>query len=320
MTQTIGFAMKKAERTKKTGRKRFNTPLFLMAMLGVVFLMVFNYLPMFGIVVALKDMDRVLNITKALVEKPFVGFDNFTAFLNDKEFINIMMNTLGMNFLQLIIGFPAPIIFALLLNEVIHAKFKKMVQTITYMPYFISCVLFGAIVIGMLSSDGGLINTILIQLKIIDSAIPFTSKPEYFWGIVIISGIIKGIGWGTVIYLAAITSVDQDQYEAAVLDGANRFQKMWYVTLPNISGTIIVFLLLNISNLLTSNFDQIYILQNSLNYARSEVIDTYVYKLGIAQMRYSYTTAVGLFKSVIAITLLALSNMIAKKYLDRGLY
>jgi putative aldouronate transport system permease protein len=320
MTQTIGFAMKEGGRTKKTGRKRFNTPLFIMAMLGVAFLMVFNYLPMFGIVVAFKDMDRVLNITKALVEKPFVGLDNFTAFLNDKEFINIMMNTLGMNFLQLIIGFPAPIIFALLLNEVIHTKFKKMVQTITYMPYFISWVVFGGIVIGMLSSDGGLINTILIKLKIIDSAIPFTSKPEYFWGIIIISGIIKGIGWGTVIYLAAITSVDQDQYEAAVIDGANRFQKMWYVTLPNISGTIIVFLLLNISNLLTSNFDQIYILQNSLNYARSEVIDTYVYKLGIAQMRYSYTTAVGLFKSVIAITSLALSNMIAKKYLGRGLY
>lgn len=320
MKQAIDFAMKVGGRTKKSGRKKFNAPLFIMAMLGVVFLMVFNYLPMFGIVVAFKDMDRVLNITKALAEKPFVGFDNFTAFLNDKEFINIMMNTLGMNFLQLMIGFPAPIIFALLLNEVIHAKFKKMVQTITYMPYFISWVVFGGIVIGMLSSDGGLINTILIQLKIIDSAIPFTSKPEYFWGIVIISGIIKGIGWGTVIYLAAITSVDQDQYEAAVIDGANRFQKMWYVTLPNISGTIIVFLLLNISNLLTSNFDQIYILQNSLNYARSEVIDTYVYKLGIAQMRYSYTTAVGLFKSVIAITLLALSNMIAKKYLGRGLY
>ena len=320
MTEAIDFAMKEGERTKKTGRKKFNTPLFIMAMLGVVFLMVFNYLPMFGIVVAFKDMDRVLNITKALAEKPFVGFDNFTAFLNDKEFINIMMNTLGMNFLQLIIGFPAPIIFALLLNEVIHTKFKKMVQTITYMPYFISWVVFGGIVIGMLSSDGGLINTILIQLKIIDSAIPFTSKPEYFWGIVIISGIIKGIGWGTVIYLAAITSVDQDQYEAAVIDGANRFQKMWYVTLPNISGTIIVFLLLNISNLLSSNFDQIYIFQNSLNYARSEVIDTYVYKIGIAQMRYSFTTAVGLFKSVIAITLLSLSNMVSKKYLGRGLY
>jgi putative aldouronate transport system permease protein len=234
--------------------------------------------------------------------------------------MNIMMNTLGMNLLQLIIGFPAPIIFALLVNEVIHTGFKKMVQTITYMPYFISWVVFGGIVIGMLSSDGGIINTILIKLKIIDSVIPFMSRPEYFWGIVIISGIIKGIGWGTVIYLAAITSVDQSQYEAAVMDGANRFQKMWYVTLPNISGTIIVFLLLNISNLLGSNFDQIYILQNSLNYARSEVIDTYVYKIGIAQMRYSFTTAVGLFKSVIAITLLSIGNIISKKYLGRGLY
>lgn len=304
----------------KSKRKRFNTTVFIMAMCGVVFLIIFNYLPMVGIVVAFKDMDRVLNITKALVEKPFVGFDNFTAFLQDKEFINIMMNTLGMNVLQLIIGFPAPIIFAMLLNEVTHLRFKKSVQTITYMPYFISWVVFGGIIIGMLSSDGGLINTILINLNIIDEPIPFVSKPEYFWSIVIASGMIKGIGWGTVIYLAAINSVDQSQYESAVIDGANRFQKMWHITLPSISGTIIIFLLLNISNLLVSNFDQIYVLQNSLNYARSEVIDTYVYKIGIAQMRYSFTTAVGLFKSVIAIILLTLSNTISKKYLGRGLY
>lgn len=304
----------------KSKRKRFNTTVFIMAMCGVVFLIIFNYLPMVGIVVAFKDMDRVLNITKALVEKPFVGFDNFTAFLQDKEFINIMMNTLGMNVLQLIIGFPAPIILAMLLNEVTHFRFKKSVQTITYMPYFISWVVFGGIVIGMLSSDGGLINTILINLNIIDEPIPFVSKPEYFWSIVIASGMIKGIGWGTVIYLAAINSVDQSQYESAVIDGANRFQKMWHITLPSISGTIIIFLLLNISNLLVSNFDQIYVLQNSLNYARSEVIDTYVYKIGIAQMRYSFTTAVGLFKSVIAIILLTLSNTISKKYLGRGLY
>lgn len=320
MAQAVDASIQAAERTKRTRRKQFNTTLFLMAMLGVLFLLVFNYLPMFGIIVAFKDMDRALNITRALATKPFVGFENFTAFLNDKEFINIMMNTLGMNALQLFVGFPAPIIFALLLNEVIHTGFRKTVQTITYLPYFISWVVFGGIVIGMLSSDGGLINTILLNLGIIDRSIPFTSRPEYFWGIVLTSGIVKGIGWGAVIYLAAITSVDQSQYEAAVIDGANRFQKMWYVTLPNISGTIIVFLLLNISNLLGSNFDQIYILQNSLNYTRSEVIDTYVYKIGIAQMRYSFTTAVGLFKSVIAITLLSLSNLIAKKYLGKGLY
>jgi len=301
-------------------RKQFNTSIFIMALCGVIFLIVFNYLPMIGIVVAFKDMDRVLNITKALVDKPFIGLDNFKAFLQDKEFINIMLNTLGMNLLQLIIGFPAPIIFALLLNEVIHTRIKKTVQTITYLPYFISWVVFGGIVIGMLSSDGGLINNILIKLNIIDKPIPFISKPEYFWGIVIASGMIKGIGWGTVIYLAAINSVDQSQYESAVIDGANRFQKMWHITLPSISGTIIIFLLLNISNLLVSNFDQIYVLQNSLNYARSEVIDTYVYKIGIAQMRYSFTTAVGLFKSVIAIILLTFSNTISKKYLGRGLY
>lgn len=304
----------------KSKRKKFNTTIFIMAMCGVVFLIIFNYLPMVGIVVAFKDMDRVLNITKALVEKPFVGFDNFKAFLQDKEFVNIMLNTLGMNVLQLIIGFPAPIIFALLLNEVAHTRFKKTVQTITYMPYFISWVVFGGIVIGMLSSDGGLINNILVNLRIIDKPIPFISKPEYFWGIVIASGMLKGIGWGTVIYLAAINSVDQSQYESAVIDGANRLQKMWHITLPSISGTIIIFLLLNISNLLVSNFDQIYVLQNSLNYARSEVIDTYVYKIGIAQMRYSFTTAVGLFKSVIAIILLASSNAVSKKYLGRGLY
>lgn len=320
MAQTTDFSIKVRKEKKKNKRKKINTPLLIMAMFGVVFLVVFNYLPMFGIVVAFKDMDRVLNITKALVEKPFVGFDNFTAFLNDKEFINIMINTLGMNFLQLLIGFPAPIIFALLLNEVLHIKFKKMVQTITYMPYFISWVVYGGIIIGMLSTDGGIINAILLKLNIIDKAIPFMSRPEYFWWVVIVSGIMKNIGWGTVIYLAAITSVDQDQYEASIIDGANRLQKIWFITLPNISGTIIVFLLLNISSLLGSNFDQIFILQNSLNYARSEVIDTYVYKIGIAQMRYSYTTAVGLFKSIIAITLLSLSNMISKKYLGRGLY
>ncbi len=306
--------------TMTKGKRRFNTQVFVMAMMGVVFLLIFSYLPMFGIVIAFKDMDGALNVMKALVEEEFVGFENFQAFLNDKEFINIMLNTIGMNLLQLIIGFPAPIIFALLLNEVMHIRFKKIVQTITYMPYFISWVVFGGIIIGMLSTDGGIVNDILLQLNMIDKAIPFVSQPEYFWWIIIFTGIFKGIGWGTVIYLAAITSVDQEQYESAVVDGANRFQKMLHITLPCISGTIIIFLLLNVSNLLTSNFDQVYMFQNSLNYTRSEVIDTYVYEMGIAKMKYSFTTAVGLFKSVVAIVLLSSSNFAAKKIVGRGLY
>lgn len=304
----------------RTKKRKFNSQVFFMAMLGFVFLLVFAYLPMIGTVIAFKKMDYVLNILRALKTRPFVGIQNFKAFLNDRDFNNIMLNTLGMNLLQLIITFPAPIIFALLLNEVYHSKLKKAIQTITYLPYFISWPVFGGIILGMLSVDGGVINTVLLKLHIIKEAVSFSSNPNYFWAIVIISSIIKGIGWGTVIYLAAISGVDQSQYEAATIDGANRFQKMIHVTLPEIMGTIVIFLLLNISNLLSSNFDQIYILQNPLNYTRSEVIDTYVYKLGITQMRYSFTTAVGLFKSVIAFILLTLSNFLSKKFLDRGLY
>lgn len=301
-------------------KRRINYAVFFMAMLGVVFLLVFNYIPMAGVLIAFKDMDRVLNIAKALVEKPLVGFTNFTAFLKDRAFIDIMLNTVGMNLMSLIIGFPAPIILALLLNEVRHDRLKKTVQTVTYFPYFISWVVFGGVVISMLSPDNGVVNALLQGLGFIKKPISFLSDPGKFWGIVIVTGILKGVGWGTVIYLAAISGIDVTQYEAATIDGANRFQRMWHITLPGIIGTIIIFLLLNISNLLNSSFDQIYILQNPLNLSRSEVIDTYVYKMGIPQMRYSFTTAVGIFKSAIAFVLLTGSHLFSKKFLGRGIY
>lgn len=310
--------MKNSTATKS--RTKINWIVFLMAMMGVVFLLIFNYIPMFGIIIAFKEMDGVINITKALLTQPFVGFHNFTAFLKDSQFIDIMANTLGMNVLQLIIGFPAPVIFALLLNEVRHLAFKKTVQTITYFPYFISWVVFGGVVLSLLSPDNGVINIVLQKLGVISEPVAFAGNPEYFWGIVIISGLVKGIGWGTVIFLAAIAGIDVAQYEAATIDGANRFHKMIYITLPGILGTIIVLLLLNISNLLNSSFDQIYVLQNPLNISRSEVIDTYVYKIGISQMRYSFTTAVGVFKSAIAFLLLWGSNRISRHYLGRGIY
>jgi len=300
--------------------RRINWAVFAMAMLGVVFLIIFNYLPMFGIIIAFKDMDGVINITKALVTKPFVGFQNFTAFLKDRAFIEVMTNTIGMNVLQLIVSFPVPIIFALLLNEVQHLRFKKAVQTITFFPYFISWVVFGGIILSMISDDNGIINVVLQKTGVIKEPISFATNPDYFWGIVIISGIIKGIGWSAVIYLAAIAGIDVALYEAAIIDGANRLQRALYITLPGISSTIIILLLLSISNLLNSSFDQIYVLQNPLNLSRSEVIDTYVYKIGITQMRYSFTTAVGLFKSVIAFLLLWGSNTISRRYFGRGIY
>lgn len=291
-----------------------------MAMLGVVFLIIFNYLPMFGVVIAFKDMDGVINITKALATKPFVGFQNFIAFFKDHQFIDIMTNTIGLNLFQLVLSFPAPIIFALLLNEVHHLRVKKAVQTVTYFPYFVSWVVFGGVILSLLTTDNGVINVLLQKLGLISDPIAFTANPDYFWWIVTLSGIIKGIGWGAVIYLAAISGIDVALYEAATIDGANRFQQILYVTLPGILGTIVILLLLSISNLLNSSFDQIYVLQNPLNISRSEVIDTYVYKVGISQMRYSFTTAVGVFKSAIAFLLLWGSNSLTKRYLGRGIY
>lgn len=306
--------------TLKKRRSRFNWQVFLMAMAGVVFLLIFAYLPMGGIIIAFKDMDYVLNVMKALAEKPLVGFKNFEVFLKDRQFVDIMFNTLGLNILQLAITFPAPILFALLLNEINLPKFKRSIQTITYFPYFISWVVFGGIVLSMLSADGGIINDLLRRMGVIKEQIAFASKADYFWGIIILSSLIKGLGWGAVIYIAAIAGVDPSIYESAVIDGANRFQTMIHITLPCIAGTITVMLLLAVSGLLNSSFDQIYIMQNPLNLARSEVLDTFIYKVGITQRRYSYTTAVGLFKSAASLTLLTSSHLLAKKFTGRGLF
>lgn len=301
-------------------KKKINYTVLVMALLGVIFLIIFNYLPMFGIIIGFRSMDYALNIKKALKSSDFVGFQNFIAFLKDRQFMNIMINTLGLNLLQLALTFPVPIIFAILLNEIKFLKFRRSVQTITYFPYFISWVVFGGIVLGMLSPEGGIINQLLVSSHLIKDPISFASKPEYFWWIVIISGLIKGLGWGAIIYIAAIGGIDQSLYDAAKVDGANRLQKNLYITIPCITGTIIVMLLLAVSGLLSSNFDQIYVLQNPLNMSRSEVLDTFIYKIGISQRRYSYTTAVGIFKSVIAMLLLTSGHLTSKKFLGRGLY
>ncbi len=301
-------------------KKKYNYAVLFMAMLGVIFLIIFNYLPMFGIVIAFKDMDYVLNINRALKSADFTGLQSFQAFLSDRDFKNIMINTLGLNVLQLVITFPIPVIFAIMLNELRSKRLRKSVQTITYFPYFISWVVFGGILIGMLSPEGGVVNEVLKSLRVIREPISFVSGPKYFWGIVIISSLIKGLGWGAIIYIAAIAGIDEALYDAARIDGANRFQKAVYVTVPCIAGTIVVMLLLQVSGLLSSSFDQIFVLQNPLNLSRSEVLDTYIYKIGIAQRRYSFTTAVGLFKSVISMVLLAGGNLISKKLLGRGLY
>lgn len=282
---------------------------------GILWMLVFNYLPMGGIIIAFKKF----KITKSISEAPWVGFKYFKEFFQDSNFKDVMVNTLGISLLKLFIGFALPIIFALLLNELRGMKFKKITQTISYLPHFLSWVVLGGILTTWLSKEG-VINDFLTAVHILKEPVSFLGEPKYFWGVALISDIWKELGWSAIIYLAAITGVDQQIYEAATVDGAGKLQKIFYVTLPSITGTIAIMLILQVSGLLNSNFDQILILKNQINVARSQVIDTYVYQVGMSLGKYSYATAVGLFKSVIALILLLIANKTCKKLLGRSLY
>ena len=293
--------------------------LFFMASLGFVFLLVFNYAPMFGIALAFKKGDYVIDIKDAIFNSDSAGLENFAKFLTDPEFKDVVINTLGMNMLSLIITFPAPIIFALLINEVKNKAFKRVTQTVSYFPFFLSWIVFGGIILNMLDSQTGIVNDILVSLKLVEEPINF-GKSEYFWGLIIVTGLIKGVGWGSIIYLAAIAGIDKSMYEAADIDGANRWSKMLFITLPSILPTITVYLILAVSGILNSGFDQIWIFRNQMNLDRSEVIDTYVYQYGILKKRHSYATAIGLVKSLVAFVLLIFSNTLSKKLTGRGIY
>ena len=310
------------EKTGLKKKRKWNSrdiTLVAMASLSVIFLAVFSYAPLFGLTLAFKDGDYKLNLLNAITKTKWVGFENFEAFLIDPNFVDAIKNTIGLNLIMLLINFPAPIIFALLINEVRHSAYKKTVQTLTNFPHFISWVIFGGMIIAMTDMTTGIFNPILNFLGVSSNDNPINLQgPAYAWGTIIISSLIKGVGWGSIVYTAAIAGLDGDMYEAADLEGANRFQKAIYITLPGIAPTITVFALLNISNLLKNSFDQFYILQNSLNLSKLEVLSTYVYKTGLSQRRYSYASALGLFNSVISVGLLIISNTISKKLTGRG--
>ncbi|MCM3784982.1 ABC transporter permease subunit [Neobacillus mesonae] len=286
-----------------------------MALLGIAWMFIFNYIPMYGIIIAFKEY----NIIGTISEAPWVGLTHFKEFLEDDNLGNVIRNTLGMSLLKLIIGFPLPILFALFLNELRSVRFKRTVQTISYLPHFLSWVVLGGILATWLS-DIGIINNILLALNIIQEPISYLAEPKYFWTIIIASDIWKELGWSAIIYLAAISSVSPDMYEAATIDGAGRFQKMWYVTLPSIKSTITILFILAVSGVLNSNFDQILVLRNSLNDSASNVIDYYVYQTGLLSGRYSYATAVGLIKSVIALILLLIANKVSRRINGTSLF
>jgi len=242
-------------------------------------------------------------------------------FLYDPDFIDVMWNTIGLNLLQLAINFPAPIIFAILLSEIKSPKFEKAIQTITYFPHFLSWVIFGGIILLLLNSDTGAINQALLAVGVIEVPINF-GEPQYFWGLIVITSLIKGLGWGAIIYIAAIAGIEPQLFESAKMDGANRFQRIWHITIPSIAPTITLFFILSISSILNNGFDHIWVFQNQINLSASEVLDTYIYKVGIASLfpRYSYTTAVGVFKSVVGLGLLLMGQKVSKQLTGRGIF
>lgn len=289
--------------------------LLLMVLPGMIWLLVFCYLPMYGCQIAFQNY----RITDALGSSEWAGLKWFSKFFHDPSFFQVMKNTLGISLLKLIFGFTAPIVFALMLNEIRNIKFKRVVQTLSYLPHFLSWVILGGIMITWLS-DTGVINKVLIAMGLLDEGVSFLAKPQYFWGISVISEIWKELGWGAIIYLAAISGIDPSLYEAAEIDGANRFQKLWYITLPEISGTIAILFILQVGGIMGSNFDQIFVLHNALNDSASNVIDMFVYKIGIGNGSYSYATAIGLFRSVISLLLLLIANKVTAKLEGSSLF
>ena len=304
---------------RKHKKKRWtpsNIQLLLMVSLGVIFIAIFAYLPMFGIVLAFKKADRSTDIMAAIFDSPWYGFNNFKNFFEDPDFGNVMINTLGLNSLQLLINFPAPILFAILISELPWKKIRKTIQTITYFPYFLSWITYGGIILTLINSDG-IVNTILLKTGVVKSAVDF-GEAAWFWPLIIITSLLKGLGWGSIIYTAAIAGIDPQLYEAANMDGANRFHRIFKITIPSIAPTIVLFFILSVSGILNNGFDHIWTFQNQINLARSEVLDTFIYKYGSLQRLYSYSTAVGFFKSVVAIILLGIGNFIAKKTTGSG--
>ncbi|WP_027086484.1 ABC transporter permease [Cohnella panacarvi] len=286
-----------------------------MALLGIAWMIIFNYIPMYGIMLAFKEYIGIGDPANA----PWAGWTHFQAIWEDEQMLDVVKNTLGISFLKLVIGFPIPIVFALFLNELRSLKFNRIVQTISYLPHFLSWVILGGILITFLS-DVGIVNDILMALHLIDEPITYLAEPEYFWTIAVGSDIWKEFGWNAIIYIAAIASISPELYEAATIDGAGRFQKMRFVTLPSIRGTISILFILSVGALLNSNFDQIMVLKNQVNETTSQVIDTYVYQVGISQGRFSYSTAVGLVKSVIALILLLFANSVTKRLNQSSLF
>jgi ABC-type polysaccharide transport system, permease component len=306
--------MKAATITREiTKDLKMNKQVYIMAIPIIVFYIVFHYLPMYGIIIAFKDFSPFKGITGS----PWAGLKYFKEFFGSYQAWRVIKNTLILSFYEIIWGFPAPIILALLLNELSHKFYKKLIQTISYLPHFISLVVICGIILDFTATDGA-INQIIALLGF--QKTNFMMKPEFFRGIFVSSGIWQSIGWGSIIYLSAMASIDPALYEAAVLDGAGRFKQLLHVTLPSISSTIIILFIMRIGQIMSIGWEKVILLYNPTVYDTADIISSYIYRRGLLESSYSLSAAVGLFNSLINFTLLITANKISKTFSESSLW
>lgn len=288
--------------------------LYLMLLPGIAYFAIFKYAPMYGITISFQDYLPFLGMS----DSPWVGFKHFERLFSGPDFGRLMSNTLILAFLNVVIAFPAPIIVALMLNELRHQLLKKFIQTAIYVPHFLSWAIVSGLTYLLFALDTGPITVVFNEL--FGGRVNFLADPDWFRPLIITQTLWKSTGWGTIIYLAALAGVDKQLYEAAMIDGAGRFQQLRHVTIPAIIPTVIIMLILSIGNFLDTGFEQIYMLTNSMNREVADVFDTYVYFMGISNGAYSYSTAIGLFKGVVGLILILGANWLARRFTQSSLF
>ncbi|SFE01945.1 putative aldouronate transport system permease protein [Paenibacillus catalpae] len=298
------------KKTRKSRRFKNQGQLMWMSLPVLIYVMLFSYYPIWGWTMAFQNYKPA----KSFAQQEWVGLKQFKFLFTDEGFLRVLRNTIGMSAINMVLGFVTAIVFAILLNEVKNKLFKRSIQTISYLPHFLSWIIVTGIVASSLSVDGGIVNEVLMKLGFIHEPILWLSEPKYFWGIVGASHVWKEVGWNAIIYLAAITSIDPSLYEAAEIDGANRYHKMWYITLPGIKSIVIILLIMNLGWILEAGFEVQYLLGNGVVVDWSETIDIFVLKYGLKQGNYSLATAAGIFKTVVSITLIYAANTLAKRF------
>lgn len=288
--------------------------LYLLVIPGLIYFIMFRYVPMFGLVIAFQEFSPF----KGIMGSPWVGFKQFAKFFSMNDFGKLLTNTLGISLMSLFLYFPAPIILSLFLNEVRHNGYKRFVQTLVYIPHFVSWVIVASLTYELFNANDGVIN--MIYKMVTGNTFDILQSANAFWGLIIGQDIWRETGYGTIIFLAALSGVDQELYEAARVDGAGRWRLMWHITLPAIRATIIMMLILRVGGILNTGYEQIFLMRNDLNIARAEVFDTYIYTKGIRSGQYSFSSAAGMFKSIVGMILVLLSDRIAKWFGESGIY